>query len=133
MERLTPKDLHPYEVKNFADKFNDKGDDPCFRSKVIDKLWEYENAEEQGLIVKLPCKVGDYLYCVNKYKKSDAQYKVFKCYISNYTHCKDEIDDYLTVRFVEENIIDVLVYPIMIGEHYFLTEAEALQALKERE
>ncbi len=96
------------------------------------KLAEYEKAEEQGLLIKLPCKVGNYLYCVNKYKKSDAKYKVFKCYISSYTHCKEKTSDYLTVRFVEENIIEALIYPSMIGEYYFLTEAEALQALKER-
>lgn len=29
---------------------------------VIDKLGEYEDAEENGLLVRLPCKVGDLLY-----------------------------------------------------------------------
>lgn len=27
------------------------------------KLFEYEEAEEQGLLLKLPCKVGDTVYC----------------------------------------------------------------------
>lgn len=30
----------------------------------IDRLGEYENLEEQGLLVKLPCKVGDTVYIV---------------------------------------------------------------------
>ena len=31
---------------------------------AFDKLAEYEDAEEQGLLLRLPCKVGDTLYCV---------------------------------------------------------------------
>lgn len=34
------------------------------RSRVIDKLCEYEDAEEQGLLIRLPCKVGDTVYQV---------------------------------------------------------------------
>ena len=36
-------------------------DDVCFRSEVerLDKLATYEDAEEQGRLVVLPCKVGD--------------------------------------------------------------------------
>ena len=30
--------------------------------EVIDKLAEYENLEEQGLLRRLPCKVGDIVY-----------------------------------------------------------------------
>lgn len=31
---------------------------------MIDKLAEYEGLEEQGRLVKLPCKVGDSIYSV---------------------------------------------------------------------
>lgn len=31
-------------------------------ANAIDKLGEYEDAEENGLLVRLPCKVGDLLY-----------------------------------------------------------------------
>lgn len=30
--------------------------------EIINKLCDYENAEEQGLLVRLPCKVGDTMY-----------------------------------------------------------------------
>ena len=30
--------------------------------EIINKLCDYENAEEQGLLVRLPCKVGDIVY-----------------------------------------------------------------------
>lgn len=35
------------------------------RGDVIDKLAEYEGLEEQGRLIKLPCKVGDTLYWIN--------------------------------------------------------------------
>ena len=35
--------------------------------EIVDRLAEYEDAEEQGLIVRLPCKVGDTVYEVFKY------------------------------------------------------------------
>lgn len=33
--------------------------------RAMDKLAEYEDLEEQGLFVRLPCKVGDTVYRVN--------------------------------------------------------------------
>ena len=30
--------------------------------EIINKLCDYENAEEHGLLVRLPCKVGDMVY-----------------------------------------------------------------------
>lgn len=32
--------------------------------QMIDKLCAYEDAEEAGLLVRLPCKVGDTYYCI---------------------------------------------------------------------
>ena len=34
--------------------------------KLAKKLAEYEDLEEQGLLLRLPCKVGDTLYRINK-------------------------------------------------------------------
>ena len=34
--------------------------------KIAEKLKEYEDLEEQGLLLRLPCKVGDALYRINK-------------------------------------------------------------------
>lgn len=56
MERLTTKenDNH-YERKSIHIK----------NTQLIDKLGNYEELEEQGLLLKLPCKVGDtvYVFC----------------------------------------------------------------------
>ena len=40
------------------------GTDECpVLNAVADKLGEYERAEEQGLLVRLPCKVGTEVFC----------------------------------------------------------------------
>ena len=36
--------------------------DQIFIHNAIDKLYEYEELEEQGLLLKLPCKIGDTVY-----------------------------------------------------------------------
>ena len=42
------------------------------------KLKDYEDLEEQGRLIKLPCKVGDTVYKVNKASKKVSQHKVIK-------------------------------------------------------
>lgn len=37
--------------------------------KLAEKLKEYEDLEEQGKLLKLPCAVGDTVYRINKGKK----------------------------------------------------------------
>lgn len=50
---------------------HDESDSPdvCFEGErkydVMNALAEYEDLEEQGLLVRLPCKVGDTVYRVN--------------------------------------------------------------------
>ena len=34
-------------------------------NNALEKLAEYEDLEEQGLLIKLPCKVGDTVYAIN--------------------------------------------------------------------
>lgn len=65
MERLTEDSVtgETY-IKHCASSCPYDGDfcgtDECpVLNAVSDKLGEYERAEEQGLLVRLPCKVGD--------------------------------------------------------------------------
>ena len=37
--------------------------DTCEVKMLFNRLKEYEDAEEQGLLLRLPCKVGDTVYC----------------------------------------------------------------------
>ena len=36
----------------------------CYENNMYNKLREYEIAEEQGLLLRLPCKVGDTVYII---------------------------------------------------------------------
>ena len=40
---------------------------PTYIGKAADKLAAYEDAEEQGLLLRLPCKVGDTVYSLDRF------------------------------------------------------------------
>lgn len=70
MKRLTKRNIHgvPYYPECF-DKCAGKGPSiKChccyFEHEIIIKLAGYEDLEEQGRLIKLPCKVGDKVYSV---------------------------------------------------------------------
>ena len=73
MERLTKRDKHGFAHYPYCfEKCDGDGTgircQTCdFEEKICDKLAEYEDLEEQGLLLKLPCKVGDVVYHENKY------------------------------------------------------------------
>lgn len=83
---------------------------------VCEKLGKYEDLEEQGRLVILPCKAGDTVYKVNKASRKVARHKVIaveyeQVVFENYNYCPFN-------RF---------------GKTVFLTQAEAEQKLKEME
>ena len=91
----------------------------CEESRVKSlksKLKNYKDLEEQGLLLRLPCKVGDTVYKVNKASRKVARHKVRaveyeQVVFENYNYCPFN-------RF---------------GKTVFLTQAEAEQKLKEME
>lgn len=48
--------------------------DQVFMHNAIDKLYEYEDLEEQGLLLKLPCKVGSTVYVIDTIYECDNDY-----------------------------------------------------------
>ena len=64
MERLTNSidycQLHCDFGKSNECFFQDKS--KCYEKNIYEKLREYEDLEEQGLLLRLPCKVGDTVY-----------------------------------------------------------------------
>lgn len=66
MERLTNGidycQLHCDFGKEKDCFFQDKS--KCYEKNMYEKLRDYEDAEEQGLILRLPCKVGTELFAV---------------------------------------------------------------------
>ena len=56
-----------YYAISGEENFDDQNEDYC--GAAIDKLAEYENAEEQGRLVILPCKVGETIFIIgSKYR-----------------------------------------------------------------
>ena len=99
--------------------------------EIINKLCDYENAEEQGLLVRLPCKVGDTLYRVNKGAKEPViMMRVIQLYI------KQIHKDRTIMRIDVINDADMgesCYLQCDIGERIFLTREEAEAKLKEME
>jgi hypothetical protein len=131
MERLTER-IRNYNGSGISRESLIDGDDgnatlSDFASKIITKLADYEDLEEQGLLVKLPCKVGDTLYKIRyKYSsKSIVELKVIEITISRVDNvdviqivCNDTLFPQNSHYTLEE-----------IGKYVFLTREDAEQAL----
>lgn len=127
MERLTKRD-----EKGFALLITRCGDgckygsiDTCnyeCDKDFIEKLAEYEDLEEQGLLLRLPCNVGASVYMVAQ----DCGGDTLDCMRGDCEGCP-----YL-YSFVEENTFEVYMRD-EIGKTVFLTQSEAEQKLKEME
>ena len=86
--------------------------------EIANRLAEYEDMEEQGLLVRLPCKVGDTIYrCGDPIKKI---YEWQIAYVEVYDDETVFVDD-SDNTFVEADI----------GKTVFLTREEAEKVLEE--
>ena len=114
MERLT--------VSGVNIGFLDSSKLPSYES-IYEKLRKYEDVEEQGLLLKLPCKVGDTVYVPHRGK---IQEMIIQMVSWNGT------------SFFFSWTLNSGIYPWLdgfgdmnIGKTVFLTQAEAEQKLKE--
>ncbi len=64
MERLTERERNVDGTGVAKEEITDGLLKP-FADKILTKLAVYEDLEEQGLLVRLPCKIGDTVYRVN--------------------------------------------------------------------
>ena len=97
------------------------------KESAYKKLAEYEDLEEQGLLLRLPCHIGDIIYeptnrnTINEYRVTGIKEEAFALWI----------EWKLEKGFVYQSIYGVEVGEI--GKTVFLTQAEAEQKLKEME
>lgn len=96
----------------------------CVIQKCFDKLAYYEDLEEQGLLLKLKCKIGDTIYSSYLYKYTG---RIEEAKVIRITRHLDESVSYL----VENKSRIYTVEEKDLGKIYFLTKAEAEKALKE--
>lgn len=92
--------------------------------KCCNKLAHYEDLEEQGLLLKLPCKVGTKVFYVQKCLAPSCKNCMGFTRVNNcYTEHKARIfEQEFTLRHLKA-----------FGETVFLTKAEAEKALAEME
>lgn len=141
MERLT-------KLKNGRITYNEKRD-PVFEcgefcdncptgtaycrtmKKMIRKLAAYEDLEEQGLLVRLPCKVGDTVW------DNDFGYpELYEIKAFSYGYCDSYVDPDIEdeIIFYYENYNGSITgaFPMSeIGKTVFLTREEAEKKLEE--
>ena len=126
MERLTVKLNGTYEIKGIEDVpcgdvcERNYGCETCKIHKAVEKLAEYEDLEEQGLLLRLPCKVGDTLWWTNAY--GDL--------------CSSEVNSIFIEKGIDGIVIETFICNIAgkeIGKTVFFTKEEAEQALARME
>lgn len=135
MERLTEKVLGFTQLKDCGNDFcketcaehaKEKSCNNCPIQKAFEKLAEYEDLEEQGKLLKLPCAVGDTVYEVQELRKRIQPYIVIAVHVSNCGNLYGwELKD---GKGVYSNVNGFSEYAI--GKQVFLTREEAGEALK---
>lgn len=94
---------------------------------AIDKLAAYEDAEEQGRLVILPCKVGDTIYAPTR--SFVSEFRVSQFDFGGYEEPYLWVNWYLTKGITGNFRIDG-ISASEIGKTVFLTREEAKAALK---
>ena len=115
------------------------GTDECpVLSAVSNKLGEYERAEEDGLLVRLPCKVGDTVWVVTSpinvfdYDKydGDAEYEVYESFLSSVSYYASG-EQFRIYAKVTNSFIAAYFRECDFGKSIFFTREEAEKKLKE--
>ena len=114
MERLT---------KTYSDWSHGAADNlPCgensyqYKELLLETLGKYEDAEEQGLLLRLPCKQGDTIYYV-------ADGKITEKHVNGFLYTNQL---YIVIEEFNFNCPAAV-----IGHALFITKAEAEAKLKE--
>lgn len=114
MERLTYRTIKGEAMGNSS--VADIGD-------ILGKLADYEDLDEQGLLLRLPCKVGDTVYILRKNIVTEEQ--VYDVQYRGITYQKGQ-------RWYV-NIGGLAYFEMDFGKDVFLTQAEDEQKFKEME
>lgn len=94
------------------------------------KLCDYEDLEEQGLLVRLPCRVGTKVYAISPYL--DCIYNYEHCKVTQKWKCEEDIPcEYEKRLYCVEEIEFHLTLKDAIGKTVFLTREEAENKLEE--
>jgi len=100
---------------------------------ILEKLADYEDLDEQNRLIRLPCKVGDTVYCIfNRYTKctfNNEEFDDCSCQGCEY-ECDSKKENY--VQDMRAYSLDWIVTNLKnFGKTVFLTKEEAEAKLKE--
>lgn len=142
MERLTERTADGILVKENHSENGLRTFYQCFGGKpnanysnceegycAMEKLAAYEDAEEQGLLLQLPCKVGDILYFAHHDRVIFSEVLSVKYHVEAENH-GIFIRERLTI---DVEGISAEIDFCDIGKNVFLTKEEAEAKLKEME
>lgn len=138
MERLTNGinycQLHCDFGKEKDCLFQDKT--KCYEKNMYEKLRSYEEAEDQGLLLRLPCKEGSTVYVIkSRYTectRENQEFDEYNCQGCEWLDCDSHKEYYIhtnksvTLEWIVRYLKD-------IGKTVFLSTEEAEQALKRME
>lgn len=130
MERLTERERNVDGTGVAKEEITDGLLKP-FADKILTKLADYEDLEEQSLLVRLPCKVGDMVWHnIFGYPES-YEIKAFSYgYCDSYV--KSDIEDQIIFYYENYSGLITGAFPMSeIGKTVFLTREEAEKRLEE--
>lgn len=129
MERLTERERNIDGTGVAKEEITDGLLKP-FAEKILTKLADYEDLEEQGLLVRLPCKVGDTVWDNDFGYPESYEIKAF-----SYGYCDSYVEPDIEdqIIFYYENYSGSITgaFPMSeIGKTVFLTREEAEKKLE---
>lgn len=92
---------------------------PCLQ-EALEKLGQYEDAEEQRMLLKLPCKVGDYVFQIDR-----MLWKIHTRKVSKIELAVTATGSVMTIYFETAGFC----YSSHFGKTVFLDKKDALNAL----
>lgn len=138
MERLTLEEeiTHIMKVAVQLELDNEKIRSENY--KLLQELKTYEDLEEQGLLVRLPCKVGDTVWVVTSpinvfgYDEydGDAEYEVYESFLSSVSYYASG-EQFRIYAKVTNSFIVAYFRECDFGESIFLTREDAEKKLEE--
>lgn len=141
MERLTERYKDPIAntvlIKECGDKLcKNICDDieydcsKCGLEKALEKLADYEDLEEQGLLVRLPVATGTNAYVVGSFL--DCIYDYEHCEATQKWKCEEYVQyEYEKKKYYVKEIKFTSIMKNSIGKSIFLTREEAEKKLEE--
>lgn len=123
MGRLTEKDFK-FTSDYVASKLQSWSIAQC-----LNKLQKYENLEEQGLLLRLPCKVGTGVWYISPHNSIALEKgKIYKAVVTRV--CVKEIGTSVAIRVRSDYGVTEIPSITDFGKAVFLTKEDAEEALQ---